>query len=149
MEAPLSMGSYISHIFLVEKRGGGQRWVVNLKSLNSFVKMKHLRFPYITGFNPARGLDDQAGLERCLPSSSNSQRGPTPPPIQMGTEDIPVCVSTIWADLSPTSLPTSLLNFVSQCLYYNLICAVSNAVKTDIWTKAKAVLPNISLLCCM
>ena len=62
------------------------------------------RPPYITGFNPARGLDDQAGLEGCLPSSSNSQSRPTPPPIQMGTEDIPVCVSTIWADFSPTDL---------------------------------------------
>ena len=35
VEAPLSTGSYISQIFLVEKKGGGQRPVINLKGLNS------------------------------------------------------------------------------------------------------------------
>ena len=107
VEAPLSAGSYISQIFLVEKEGGGQRPVVNLKGLNSFVKMEHFKMEGLhifARFNPARGLDDQAGLEGRLPSSPNSQREPTSPPIQMGAENIPVCVSTIWADLSPMGL---------------------------------------------
>jgi len=43
VEAPLSTGSYITQIFLVEKKGGGQRPVINLKGLNSFVKMEHFK----------------------------------------------------------------------------------------------------------
>ena len=62
------------------------------------------RPPYFARFNPARGLDDQAGLEGRIPSSPDSQREPKSPPIQMGAENIPVCVSTIWADFSPTGL---------------------------------------------
>ena len=36
-EALISPNSFISQLFLVKKKGGGQRPVVNLKALNNFV----------------------------------------------------------------------------------------------------------------
>jgi len=43
VEAQLSPLSFVSQIFLVEKKGGGQRPVINLKGLNNFVKMEHFK----------------------------------------------------------------------------------------------------------
>lgn len=39
---PSSM-SFVSQIFLVEKKGGGQRPVINLKALNQFVRVEHFK----------------------------------------------------------------------------------------------------------
>ena len=41
--AQMSQESFVSQIFLVEKKEGGQRKVVNLKGLNSFIKMEHFK----------------------------------------------------------------------------------------------------------
>ena len=38
-----SPGSFVSQIFLVEKKEGGQRPVINLKALNMFVKHEHFK----------------------------------------------------------------------------------------------------------
>ena len=43
VEVQLSTSSYISQIFLVEKKGGGQRPDINLKGLNNFVKSEHFK----------------------------------------------------------------------------------------------------------
>ena len=42
-ETTLSPQSFVSQIFLVEKKDGGQRPVINLKGLNRFVKTKHFK----------------------------------------------------------------------------------------------------------
>ena len=42
-ESQLSPNSFISQLFLVEKKGGGQRPVVNLKALNNFVRLEHFK----------------------------------------------------------------------------------------------------------
>ena len=42
-ETQLEPGSFISQIFLAEKKGGGYRPVVNLKELNQFVKPEHFK----------------------------------------------------------------------------------------------------------
>jgi len=42
-ETTLTADSFVSQIFLVEKKGGGQRPVINLKGLNSFVKTEHFK----------------------------------------------------------------------------------------------------------
>ena len=60
--------------------------------------------PCLARLNPAGGLDDQAGPKGCIPPGPNSQRLPTPPPVLMGAEVIPVCVSPIWVDISPTGV---------------------------------------------
>jgi len=43
IEAQLSPQSYVSQIFLVEKKGGGQRPVINLKGLNNYVRTEHFK----------------------------------------------------------------------------------------------------------
>ena len=43
VEATISKESFVSQIFLVEKKEGGQRPVINLKSLNNFVKTEHFK----------------------------------------------------------------------------------------------------------
>ena len=43
VETQLSPDSYVSQIFLVEKKDGGQRPVINLKGLNQFVKQEHFK----------------------------------------------------------------------------------------------------------
>ena len=42
-ETMLSTESFMSQIFRVEKKEGGQRPVINLKCLNSFVKTEHFK----------------------------------------------------------------------------------------------------------
>ena len=60
--------------------------------------------PCFTRLNPAGGLDDQIGPKGCIPPCPNSQRLSTPPPIPMGAEVIPICVSPIWANIGPTGV---------------------------------------------
>ena len=43
VEAQMSISSYISQIFLLKKKGGVQRLVINLKDLNNFVKSEHFK----------------------------------------------------------------------------------------------------------
>ena len=43
VEAQLTQGSFVSQIFLVEKKEGGLRPVVNLKNLNCFIKTEHFK----------------------------------------------------------------------------------------------------------
>jgi len=42
-ETTLSPKSFVPQTFLVEKKEGGQRPVINLKALNSFVKTEHYK----------------------------------------------------------------------------------------------------------
>ena len=43
VETTPSQGSFVSQIFLVEKKEGGQRLVINLKTLNTSVKHEHFK----------------------------------------------------------------------------------------------------------
>ena len=43
VETQVSTDSYVSQLFLVEKKGGGQRPVINLKGLNSFIEAEHFK----------------------------------------------------------------------------------------------------------
>jgi len=43
VETTISKESFVSQIFLVEKKEGGQRPVINLKSLNTFVRTEHFK----------------------------------------------------------------------------------------------------------
>ena len=43
VETTLSIEDFVSQIFLVEKKVGGQRLVINLKSLNTFVRVDHFK----------------------------------------------------------------------------------------------------------
>ena len=54
IEAHLSPQSYVSQIFLVEKKEGRQRPVINLKDLNRFVKMEGGRWKAFTCCDPSQ-----------------------------------------------------------------------------------------------
>ena len=43
VKTQLTQQNYVSQIFLVEKKDGGQRPVINLKGLNQFVKTEHFK----------------------------------------------------------------------------------------------------------
>jgi len=43
VETTISKESFVSQIFLVEKKEGGQRPVMSLKSLNIFVRTEHFK----------------------------------------------------------------------------------------------------------
>ena len=70
----------------------------------TYKKSQPGRPPCLARLNPAGGLDDQAGPKGRIPPGPNSQRLPTSPPVDMGAEVIPVCVSPIWVDISPTGV---------------------------------------------
>ena len=82
----------------MEKKGGGQRPVINLKGLNSFIKAEHFkmegRSPSASRPNPGSGLDGEARTKGCLPSGPNSPRQPMSPPIPVGEH--PLLVSLSW-----------------------------------------------------
>ena len=50
VETTPSQGSFVSQIFLVEKKEGGQRPVINLKALNMFVKHEHFKMEGLRTF---------------------------------------------------------------------------------------------------
>ena len=62
------------------------------------------RPPCLARLNPVGGLDDQTGPKGCIPPDLNSQRLPMSPPVLMGAEVIPVCVSPIWVEIGPTGV---------------------------------------------
>ena len=59
-----------SHLFLLSKREGGQRPLINLKDLNTFIPYKDGRAPSIKGHFGTRRLYMQVGPQRrlfCVP----------------------------------------------------------------------------------
>ena len=103
VETTLSKKSFVSQIFLVEKKEGGQRPVINLKSLNTFVRTEHFKMEGLHILpDLIQAQDDRNGSEGCLPSGFNPQGTPAPPAVSMEWEDILVPVSAIWVNLSTT-----------------------------------------------
>ena len=93
VEITPSSAGFISQIFLVEKKGGGYRPVINFKCLNQFVRVEHFEMEGATPPptpHPARGLDDEAGSEGCILPDPNSPGPSTPPPIYLGGETLQV-----------------------------------------------------------
>ena len=55
-------------------------------------------------FDPARRLDGEAGLERCLLTGANPPRSASPPPVSVAKENLPVQVPTIRTFSSTSSV---------------------------------------------
>ena len=53
--------NFVSQIFLIEKKGGGQCPAISLKPLNQYVLVEHLRLTPSTRPATTRGLDDKNG----------------------------------------------------------------------------------------
>ena len=70
-------GQIFSTLFLVPKKDGGQRQVINLKSLNSFINAPHFKMEGIHKLKPTqkRRLACKDGLEgRLYPEKSTTQK---------------------------------------------------------------------------
>jgi len=105
-ETQLLPGSFISQIFMVEKKGGGYRPVVNLKELNHFIKPEHFKMEGLHLLpSPTTGrLHGETGPQGCIPSGPNSPRPPQISSISMGGQDLSVQVPPIWLVSSTQSL---------------------------------------------
>ena len=68
-ETNSSEGEFLSNIFLVPKKDGGQRPVINLKALNHFVPYEHFKMEDVTlsqGYFEARRLYVQNRFKGCI-----------------------------------------------------------------------------------
>ena len=66
---------FVSTVFLVPKKDGGQKPVINLKSLNRFVHTEHFKMEGIQTCAKSRRLDGESGPQRCIFHASSSRRG--------------------------------------------------------------------------
>ena len=102
-EAQLSPNSFISQLFLVEKKGSGQGPCSGqFEGSEQYCVPRALqdgRPPHYPGPDSDRGLYDQARSERCISPDSNPSRSPTSPPISVDGET-PILMPSFWADLS-------------------------------------------------
>jgi len=99
-ETHITPQSFVSQIFLVEKKDGGQLARNKPEVSQSLCENRALqdkRPPSSPRSTSATGLDGEAGLEGCLPSDSNS---PRPPDIAVGRQAIHVQMSSIWPVIS-------------------------------------------------
>lgn len=97
-EASHSVSSYLrvefySNMFMVPKKGGDQRPVINLKHLNRFVKSPI----YSQNSSSEERLDGQDRSQRCFLHGTNSSSISPPSPFQGGNEDLSVQLSSIWS----------------------------------------------------
>ena len=93
--------SFVSQIFLVEKKRG-QQPVINLKALNQFVQVEHFK---MEGLHLLPDLLQQGDwmVKRRLPPNPYPLKS-TPPPIHLGGEALQVSVPPIWPLLSITNI---------------------------------------------
>ena len=90
--------SFISQIFLVEKRGGATTsdQPKGFEPICASITLQNGGSSPDTRLTPTRGLDGENGFERCLPPNSNTSRSPTSPPIHLGAEALQIPVPSIW-----------------------------------------------------
>ena len=99
----ISPNSFISQLFLVEKKGGGPETSCQPESSEQFRAIRTLqngRPPHSPGSDSDRGSHDQTRSERCISSDPNTSGSPTSPPISVDGKDVPVQVPSLRTDIS-------------------------------------------------
>ena len=94
---------FISQLFLVPKKDGGQRPVINLKTLNTFVRV----FPHDSRLSKAQRLDGNSGSERCVFPDTNPFRPPTLPQVSVGRPNLSVPLPSVWPVMCTTGVQKS------------------------------------------
>ena len=99
---------FLSTIFLVPKKDGGQRPVINLKCLNKFVYTEHFK---MEGIHILRDLlrtgDWMTKVDRpegCILHGTNSRGGQSFPQILIQGEDIPIQMPAFRPSMCPMGL---------------------------------------------
>ena len=85
-------GQFVSRLFLIAKKDGSFRPVVNLRPLNQFMARAHFK---MEGINM---LKDLHRSERCMPLGGSEDRIQEVPPFCLGRTDIRVPVPSIWIE---------------------------------------------------
>jgi len=90
-------GQFISRLFLVTKKDGSFRPVVNLKPLNQFIAKAHFKMEGINMLKEGQ-LDGLHRLKGSLSLCGNSSGAQEVPPLHLGGTDIRISVSPIWVE---------------------------------------------------
>ena len=98
--------AFYSSLFLVPKKDGGMRPVINLKCLNEFVAPQHFKMEglHTQGLAQKVRLEDQAGSEGCVLHDPHPQLEQTSSTLLRTEPSLPVYMSAIWPVLCSLGL---------------------------------------------
>ena len=110
VETISSPTSFISQIFLVEKKGGAAASgkPKGFKSIHPSGTFQNGGSTPLTRPITTRGLDGENGLKGCLPPNPNPLKPSTPSPVCLGGETLQVSVPPIWSVISTTGFHKTL-----------------------------------------
>ena len=106
-EVHQSQCRFLSNLFLVAKKGGGQRPVINLRNLNKYVQYHHFKMEGIHMLKDMINPKDWACKDRskrCILHSANKSKLPAISLLPMGGSLLPISVPRIWSGECPKSL---------------------------------------------
>ena len=107
VEAQLTQGSFVSQIFLVEKKEGGLKTGSQPQEpqlLHTNGALQDGGAPHPARPDPVSGLDDKDGSERCLSSDTSVSKALTPPPVSVECHNLPVQMPPIWPNISTSGV---------------------------------------------
>ena len=94
VECPTAEG-FVSRLFLVPKKDGQRRPVINLKPLNRFLVYRHFKgYPGCGGCAPPQRLVDKNRSQRCLFHDPGPSESPEVFEVQMDKENVPILMPT-------------------------------------------------------
>ncbi|VDH94545.1 Hypothetical predicted protein [Mytilus galloprovincialis] len=103
----LTKDSFISNIFLVPKKGGGQRPVINLKGLNVFFTLRTFQNggnSFVKRSSFEERLDGKNRPNRCIFDIANSKRTQKIPQIFLAGKNNGIQVPPVWDCSSPKNI---------------------------------------------
>ena len=98
---------YLSSLFLVPKKGGVQRPVVNLKPLNQFLPYEHFKMEgihMVKYLSKKRRFHGQDRSQRCIFNSPPLSGTSKVCEVQLGGHPLQVCLPSLWSVHCPSSI---------------------------------------------
>ena len=99
-QPPAEQG-FISTVFLVPKKDGGARPVINLRALNHFISSQHFK---MEGVHLLKNLIQSGGPQGCLFYSTHPSDSPKVPKVHMEARDLSIHMPPVRPQFSPTSI---------------------------------------------